>query len=291
MASGLPVRALCALCGVPGTPTEVVENGFRLERCNSCRLLFVSPRPEEEEIAAIYEHDAGDVRARQSLARTRAPHAVAHALHTLHLLRPHHARGSLLEIGAGSGLFLNEARRAGYTIAAVEPNPLQTAFMAETFDIQCVPARFGPETLQGECFDVIYHCNVMSHFPNPVETLAQIRSRLRPGGVLLMETGNFADVHPRFYPLIARTERFQLPDHLYFFGEQSLRLLLKRSGFRLRAMHRYSRIGEKCGPPLLDRARLGRFARRFQFALTYRLGRWLPKRGRPQTLIVVAAPE
>jgi hypothetical protein len=104
-----------------------------------------------------------------------------------------------------------------------------------------------------------------------------------------METGNFADVSPRFYPLIRRTERFQLPDHLFFFGERSLHLLLEQTGFTLRALHRYSRIAEKRALPLLYMARLGRLGHRLAFVMTYRLGRWLPTRGRPQTLIVVAA--
>jgi SAM-dependent methyltransferase len=282
-------RGACPLCSVAGTPTGITENGFRLERCGRCRLLFVSPRPRDAEIRAIYEHDAAHTASRQLLARSRDPQAVAHARYTLRLLRPHQQRGMLLEIGAGAGLFMNEARRAGYAITAVEPNPVQAVFMAKTFGIQAITAALGSEALEDRRFDVVYHCNVLSHFPDPVAALALIRSRLRPGGILLMETGNFADVDPRFYRVIARTERFQLPDHLYFFGERSLRLLLERTGFAVRRMHRYSRIAEKHSPRLLQALHLGRLAYRFQFLMTYRIGRWLPKRGRPQTLIVVAA--
>jgi len=285
------VHVTCVLCKVAGTPTEIVENGFTLARCNNCGLLFVSPRPLDGDILAIYEHDAPHTEMQQLIARTRASHAVAHARHTLRLLRNHRVGGSLLEIGPGGGLFLNEARQAGYAIAAVEPNPVQAAFMAETFGIRCTTEPLGPETLKGELFDVIYHCNVLSHFPDPVQTLGVIKSRLRPGGILLMETGNFADVDRRFYRLIAATERFQLPDHLHFFGERSLRILLEQTGFILRKMYRYSRVPEKCGPSALHALRLGWTVKRAQFFLTYRLGRWFPKRGRPQTIIVVAAPK
>jgi SAM-dependent methyltransferase len=279
----------CILCKVEGTPTDIAENGFALRRCPSCGLLFVSPRPEDDDIQAIYEHDAAHTAARQILAKSRDPEAVAHARHTLRLLRPYQPGGDLLEIGAGAGIFLNEARRAGYRIAAIEPNPLQASFMKETFGIDCVAAPFKPETLGNAAFDVVYHCNVLSHFSNPVEALALIRRHLRPGGVLVMETGNFADVHPRFHPLIVRTERFQLPDHLFFFGHRSLRLLLEQTGFTLRALHRHSRVAEKVALPLLRKMRLGRVAGRLGFFLTYRLGRRLPKSGRPQTVIVIAS--
>ena len=291
MAERPRVEVGCVLCKLAGTPTEIAENGFTLVRCGNCGLLFVSPRPREEDILAIYEHDAAHTGMRQLIAKDRASHAVAHARHTLRLLRNHRSKGRLLEIGAGGGLFLSEARQAGYAVTAIEPNPQQADFIAETFGIRCVTEPLGPETLKGEVFDVIYHCNVLSHFPNPVETLNVIRSRLRPGGVLLMETGNFADVNPRFYRLIARTEHFQLPDHLYFFGERSLRILLEQTGFVLRNVHRYSRIPEKRGPSALRKLHLGWTVTPAQFLLTYRLGHWFPKRGRPQTVIVVAAPK
>jgi 2-polyprenyl-3-methyl-5-hydroxy-6-metoxy-1,4-benzoquinol methylase len=285
------VRVRCLLCKTAGTPTDIAENGFTLARCANCGLLFVSPRPRDEDILAIYEHDAAHTGMRQLIAKGRASHEVAHARHTLRLLRGHRAGGRLLEIGPGGGLFLDEARQAGYSIAGIEPNPQQAAFIDETFGIRCTTEPLGPETLKGELFDVIYHCNVLSHFPDPVQTLGLIRSRLRPGGILVMETGNYADVDRRFYRLIAATERFQLPDHLYFFGERSLRILLEQTGFALRKVYRYSRIPEKCGPSALRALRLGWTVKRAQFFLTYRMGRWFPKRGRPQTLIVVATPK
>jgi hypothetical protein len=64
-----------------------------------------------------------------------------------------------------------------------------------------------------------------------------MHDRLVVGGIMMFETGNIADVEPRHYVCFSS---FQYPDHLFFFGEKSLKLLLAASGFELILMRRYS---------------------------------------------------
>lgn len=278
----------CPLCGLHSGAVALEENGYQGRRCEGCGLVYVSPRPPPAEILGIYEHDASQTRARQHVAKTRAPYALAHDRHLLALLRRHVPGGSLLEIGAGGGLFLHEARAAGFDVAAIEPNHVLATFIREQFDIPCETAPLTAESFGGRTFDAIVHCNVLSHFDDPVAALTTMAERLVPGGWMVMETGNFADVDPRYHGLIARSERFQLPEHLTFFGERSIGALLGRAGLVPVAIHRYSRIPEKRGPGVLRALGLGRWADRLRYFLKYTLGRWAPKAGRPQTLIVVA---
>lgn len=277
----------CLLCAQPLATLGFEENGHRALRCTDCGLIQVCPLPPPEAVAAVYEHDAAHTASRQLLAKNRAPHAVAHARHLLRLLRPHRASGRLLELGPGGGLFLREAQAAGYTVHGLEPNPIQAAFIQQEFGIACTNAALGDATFANR-FDLAVHINVLSHLREPLESMRALRDLLTDDGILLLETGNFGDVHPRWYPLIAATERYQLPDHLFFFGESSLRTLLTRAGFDVLAVHRYSRVPEKRIPALLRRFGLRRLAERLRFFWTYTLGAWVPKQGRPQTLVVVA---
>ena len=195
--------------------------------------------------------------------------------------------GDLLELGAGGGALLSAARERGYTVHAVEPNPVLATFLRQQA-IACETEPLGPGSFGGARFDVLVHCNVLSHLSDPPAAVAAMYQALRPGGLLVLETGNFADVLPRYHALIARTEGFQLPEHLVFFGVDSLSRLLTDAGFSLRARHAFSRIPEKRGPAVLRALGLGRFLPRMRFFLTYRLGQVFPRRGRPQTLIIVA---
>jgi 2-polyprenyl-3-methyl-5-hydroxy-6-metoxy-1,4-benzoquinol methylase len=278
-----------------GVAPAIAEGDYEARRCPACDVIFVTPRPLPSEILAIYEHDASQTRARAHVAKTREPFALAHARHLLGMVRSRSAAGAsaspeaprtLLEIGAGGGLLLTEARAQGYDVAAIEPNGVLAAFLADR-GIPCESSPLGPSSFGGLDFDVIVHVNVLSHFYDPVEAMRTMASRLRPGGVMVFETGNFADVTPRYYPLIQASERFQLPEHLTFFGERSLARLLEAAGLSILSLHRYSRVGEKRGPALLRRIGLGRRSDRLRFWLKYRLGRWLPKAGRPLSLVVV----
>jgi SAM-dependent methyltransferase len=223
-----------------------------------------------------------------------------HARHSLGILKRYAKGGDLLEIGAGAGFFLEEARRSGFTPLAIEPNPKQAALIRSR-DTECDqrPLR---EAFPGRDFDLIYHCDVTSHFHALVGEFRQMKQRLRPGGFMMFETGNFAEVEPRHYRLIPS---FQYPDHLFFLGPRSIDKLLAAAGFRRLAMYRYSTAAQLAiakrkrpvthpsapdGPSRAAHHPGNKQIKAFiRFGLTYKLGRFLRMHARPETIITVAA--
>jgi hypothetical protein len=137
---------------------------------------------------------------------------------------------------------------------------------------------------------------------------------LKKGGLLLFETGNIADVNPKYMKWFSQ---FSYPDHLFFFGEHSLQLLLDATGFTLVSVHRerillqlvlqkvlwkfkdslkeeqvlYSSEratgGSNSGSRLTLKRRLRLLYRYAGFCLL-RCGCLLPTRGRPLKLLVLA---
>lgn len=286
----------CILCGQAGDRVVIVENGFQGRRCDACGVIFISPRPSRAEIATIYAADTAHV----SSAGQVRPSAGArlHARLTLNLLRRHRARGRLVEIGAGGGHFAVAARTAGYDVSATEMNPVDRE-QIRSLGIPC------SESIDAEC-DIVYARDVLSHFYDPASELKTIHSHLRPTGLLVLETGNLGDVDERY---LSCFNRFQYPDHLFFFGEGALRRLLAGAGFRVVAVHRYGILPSLWVLRMKERfvtAAPGREASRSAgpsparggwkrdalgvvlHLVQYPLGRLLARRGRPQTIIVVA---
>lgn len=310
----------CPLCGDAPSEPAIEENGFVGNRCDGCGLIYVSPRPAPDEVAAFYVEDRAHVAAEVHLAGADSSSERRRARRTLREIRRHAVSGRLLEVGAGGGVFARTAREAGYEPLAVEVNPVQAAFIRDELGIDCRTSLEEVEAMDGARFDVIYHCDVLSHFSDPVGEFHRLHALLRPGGVMVFETGNGADVDPRHYKLI-RT--FQYPDHLYFFGERSLDALLRRTSFARIVTRRYSLV-----PALWVEARLRALAERVRRAgaevpperapspdapasaerarrggvraaasdgvwtllqeLVYVVGAIAPKRRRPQTQLVVA---
>jgi SAM-dependent methyltransferase len=315
----------CIFCG-PGARSEVLirENGFEGRQCAACRLIFISPRPSVDQIADLYGHDGAHVPAASHLASGFWKRLCAR--HSLAILRKYRPGANLLEIGAGAGFFVDEARKQGFSPAAIEFNEIQKAHIEHVLRIQCVSSPLSGKPFQDRVFDVIYHCDVLSHFHDPIGEFKAFHGALREGGILMFETGNLGDVAPRH---LRHIDRFQYPDHLFFFSRRNISQILEESGFELLAVHAYSTLPElwttrlrtwirkavrgstgtapvaagagagvatPSPPPRpAQTSRLAKLAWGMKAAdqlgsylVKYWIGRIVPRASRPQTLIVVA---
>jgi SAM-dependent methyltransferase len=95
----------------------------------------------------------------------------------------------------------DEAKSSGYDSYAIELNPIQAEYCKSMGIPTC--GRPLAETYPGMKFDIIYHCDVLSHFTDPVAEFKMMLDRLNPGGLLIFETGNFGDVNPSYYHFIS----------------------------------------------------------------------------------------
>ncbi len=307
----------CPFCNRYYRQAVIEENGYCGVRCPACQVIYISPRPPWADILKMYASKAS--RPIKSLkAGTTAKRLKAE--HTLSLVRSHISGKTALEIGPGAGFFLQVLRRQGFTVYGIELNGQLADFLNRTLNIPCDRRPLSVSSFGGETFDLIYHCDVLSHLYNPLADLPIMRAKLKDGGLLVFETGNLGEVQSRYYHWYPS---FRYPEHLFFFGEKSLRLLLARTGFELVSLHRYplryvlllekfhhflSKAPAPDGPepasrflplPKTTGPALKRTVKRTlgllydyvtEYFLPYRLGPFVSRlrAGQPQTLIVVA---
>jgi SAM-dependent methyltransferase len=192
-----------------------IENGYEGRSC-SCGTVYTSPAPPS---------GAVDV--------TADGHPSCFYSAYAHLkagwLRNVKQSGRLLEIGCGEGHFLRQAKAAGYDVAGVEAHPEKAASVSRSMGVEVRCGLF--EELEfPHKYDVIYHCDLLSHFPEPVAALEKMRSMLKPSGVLAFEVGTLAQIHPVWYRWIGV---IGYPRHRWLYSERSLHRLLDLAGLRV----------------------------------------------------------
>jgi SAM-dependent methyltransferase len=204
--------------------------------CRHCGLAWWRP-PEDFQPEAIYDAgyfaDSGVGRGYDDYA------ALAHTLRRTFARRmrgiPRPGEGArLLDVGAAYGFAVAEACGAGWDACGIEisPSAARRAALETGGRVAVASALAAP--FRAETFDAVTLWDVLEHLPEPRSVLEQAQQLLRPGGRLVLTTGDVGS-------LLARASGpawhlYTLPEHLFFFSRPSLRQLLSRSGFVVEEM-------------------------------------------------------
>ncbi len=307
----------CIFCNINSDEIVIEENGYKGRKCPKCGLIFISPRPSFDEISNMYYLDQSHISAESHISGNFIKRL--YAKNNLKIIMNFMKKGSMLEIGAGAGYFLDEARKKGFKVYGIELNGIQTDFITNNLGIPCEKLPLSSSSFGENMFDIIYHCDVLSHFYDPITEFKKINNKLKKNGIVVFETGNFGEMNKKYYKYI---ERFQYPDHLFFFSENSLRELLARTGFAFIGIYRFSMSPQLKIPKVIEIIKtLVKFSRKnkniikktihkniiskspynhkeeltfkklihyyYIYFLRYKIGYIMPKNGRPQTIIVI----
>lgn len=228
-----------------------------------CGLVWMNPMPLAEDLSkaydAYYTHERERARGTQNYAKRayrkikRAylasrygysmPSGVPGGLGWLLYLAPTRRSGvdsevrylrarpggRLLDVGCGSGSWLDEMRNLGWEVRGIDfdAEAVSTA-VRRGLDVDhgSLEARFYP----AESFEAITLNHVLEHLPDPRSTLIECRRILHADGRLVLITPNSASVgHAVFRE---RWRGLEPPRHLHLFCPSSIRTLLKAAGFR-----------------------------------------------------------
>lgn len=151
-------------------------------------------------------------------------------------------RGTLLDVGCGSGAFLKRAAAAGWSPTGVELSRDLAAAARRNHGLSVIEADFATAELPGGAYDVITMWDFLEHVVDPVATLAHARRLLAPGGVLVVFTIDSSSLfnvvgHVSYRATLGSwTKPCELlydERHCFFFTASTLAALLASCGFRI----------------------------------------------------------
>jgi len=133
---------------------------------------------------------------------------------------------TLLDIGAGPGIFAEVAAEHDWKVTAVDP-ALDIDRIRHNSLIRAIKGTT-KQLSSEEFFDIVTMWDVIEHTTNPLKQIFQAKYHLKDGGWLVIETGN--------YKSVSRVKRgknswmYQL-EHRWYFSPESIKHLLKKAGF------------------------------------------------------------
>jgi 2-polyprenyl-3-methyl-5-hydroxy-6-metoxy-1,4-benzoquinol methylase len=142
--------------------------------------------------------------------------------------KPDESSGKLLDVGCGEGSFLAVAKRCGWAVVGLEPDP-KAALVAQQRGLDIVNSGLEGLESQSGSFDVITLSHVIEHMHEPLETLRSCNRLLKPGGQLWIETPNIDSLGHRVFGRHWRG--LEAPRHLVLFSRSSLVWALSQAGF------------------------------------------------------------
>ena len=224
----------CNLCGKNEFIVLEIDEPYRVIKCSRCNLICVHPFPDLKRLEDNYSEGYyaawinEQINVRNRIWKNR-----------LRKVKKFKNKGKLLDVGCGSGLFLNKAKTNGWEVSGTEISEYAVKRAKDKFDIDVFRGMLYESEFKDNFFDVITIWHVLEHTNDPMHNLVEARRILKNDGLLIIAVPNINDYIYRLAYMIVKFKKPLLFDkanreiHLYHFSIRTLTELLEKAGFKV----------------------------------------------------------
>ena len=213
----------------------VSGESFEVWRCNSCSGGFTQDVPDASTIGPYY---AAESYVSHTDSNKGFINFVYHKVRSYALLTKkklvtslvNKSSGTLLDIGAGTGAFVNTMQSGGWQVTGLEPDATaaQQALLKYNIHLQRADTIY---TLGSHQFDAITMWHVLEHVHDLHGYFKRFSALLKLEGLLVIAVPNYTSTDAKFYQ--QNWAALDTPRHLYHFSPASMELLANAHGFIL----------------------------------------------------------
>ena len=203
---------------------------FNIVSCESCGFKFTNPVPDESNIGKYYKsenyvshsdtkkglinklyHTVRDITLKQKLALINNPSP----------------KGKILDIGCGTGYFINTCKNDGWNITATEPDEDARKQACGLIGQDVESDLFNIKDINS--FNIITMWHVLEHIHQLNESIAHLYTLLKPNGTIVIAVPNCESRDAKTYK--EYWAAYDVPRHLYHFTQSTMDKLLVNHGF------------------------------------------------------------
>lgn len=206
---------------------------FSIVACQQCGFKFTNPRPTADTIGKYYQSEAYISHSNTSkgliakLYHTVRNITLKGKVKLIESLYPQ--KGKLLDIGCGTGMFIQAAQQHGWQVAGIEPSDDARALAEQINQTKIEPAILS--AFPQQTFQIITMWHVLEHVHLLNETIDWLFEKLAPNGKVIIAVPNHESFDAQTYQ--SHWAAYDVPRHLYHFSQKSIQQLFQQHGFGL----------------------------------------------------------
>ena len=219
------------------TDYTVSQEDYTIWQCGHCSLRFTQDVPSADAIAPYYKSP-------DYISHTNTSEGLINKLYqsvrkyTLQKKAKFIASqtgvigGKLLDVGCGTGGFLNVMRKEGWEVLGLEPDEEARELARKLYRLTVFEASQLNQLPAGS-FDAITLWHVLEHVHDLHPYIEQLKGLLKPTGKLFIAVPNYQSLDAQIYR--RDWAAYDVPRHLYHFTPQSMANLVKAHGLSIKA--------------------------------------------------------
>jgi SAM-dependent methyltransferase len=235
---------VCPLCASENillsfscTDFFISKEVFGIYECTECSFKFTQDYPEQGQIGRYYESD--DYISHNDTAKGFS-NKLYRFVRNIMLVKKRgiinsvvKVKGNLLDIGSGSGHFVNKMKKGGWTVKGIEINKKAREYSISQFGLEIIsPEQIS--VLEDGSFDCITLWHVLEHFHQPFQYISDITRLLKPGGFCLIALPNCSSFDAGYYGKFWAA--YDVPRHIWHFTPATFRKFSEKNGLVIQSI-------------------------------------------------------
>lgn len=209
---------------------------FEIWQCRVCTARFTQNVPGKNEIAKYYKSEdyishsdtnKGFINSMYHKVRKRTLNGKRKLVEKYTKI----SVGKVLDIGAGTGAFLNTMNGSGWEVTGLEPDEVARKNANTLYGLDLRPSE-ELFNFPSQSFDAITMWHVLEHVHELHEYIDQLKKLLKPAGCLFIAVPNYTSYDAGMYKEFWAA--YDVPRHLYHFSPASITQLLLQHGLQLK---------------------------------------------------------
>ncbi|MFI5188489.1 MAG: class I SAM-dependent methyltransferase [Chitinophagales bacterium] len=232
----------CPVCGstlihpvLSAKDYTVSEKNFSIWQCDACSLRFTQDVPDIDTIGEYYKSE-------NYISHTNTSKGLINRLYQLIRKRTLKQKrklvikitgikqGALLDLGSGTGAFVNEMKINGWNVTGLEPDPGAREVARETFNCELKNTNELFHLPQNS-FNAITLWHVLEHVHDLQNYVRQLKNLLQQNGKIVIAVPNYTSFDASAYK--EYWAAYDVPRHLYHFSPSAIKFLIETNGMKI----------------------------------------------------------